>query len=139
MSPNIWHNNPRLLQLRVPTPNLQCLRCYGSLEPQTIASWLQKEVGLTSYDVESRFAPYCLRAFDTDALTNPRSSFTNRAPPERSPNPTNYSLPEFGDRLEWTSGHGPRGPPINARAPATASGSSILQGTADTADASMEG
>ena len=57
-SPNIWDTNPKVLHTWVPTPNLKCLQYDGILEPDPIALWLHKEVGLMPFDVQTRFAPF---------------------------------------------------------------------------------
>ena len=57
-SPNIWDTNPEVLHTWVLTPNLKRLRYDGILEPDPIALWLRKEVGLMPFDVWTRFAPF---------------------------------------------------------------------------------
>ena len=57
-SPNLWPTNPGVLRIWHLSPNLKRLRYEGILEPEPIALWLRKEVGLASYDIQARFAPF---------------------------------------------------------------------------------
>ena len=138
-SPNIWHTDSEVLQTWIPTPNLKRLRYDGILGPDPIALWLRKEVGLTPFDVRTRFAPFARRAFDTDATTSPRAYFTSCVMPEAYPSPTDDSLADFGDDLGWTPAHGPRGPPLKPKDSTTTGESSSSQGAADATDTPMGG
>jgi hypothetical protein len=95
-------------------------------------------VGLTAYDIVTRFAPFSLRAFDYDAKRSHRATYTTYIPPEAPPNPTDDSLPDFGDGLDWTPARGPRGPPIKAKNTTTPGTSSSSGGKADANDTPME-
>ena len=138
-SPNLWHTNPGVLRIWHLTPNLKRLRYEGILEPEPIALWLRKEVGLASYDIQARFAPFSRRAFDTDAQTNPRVHFTMYTLPKTYPTPIDDSLPEFGDDLEWTPAHGPQGPPLKPKSSAAPGEPSTSAGAADAHDTPMRG
>ena len=138
-SPNIWGTKPGVLQTWVPTPNLKRLRYDGILEPNPIALWLRKEVGLTSFDVQTRFAPFARRAFDTNASTNPRAYFTTFVSPEAYPSLADDSLLDFGDDLKWTPACRPRGSPLKPKASMSMGKSSSSKGVADTNDMRMEG
>jgi len=121
-SPNIWSPAALMQQGWVPSSNLKRLRYTGKLEPALVATWLHDEVGLTSHDVSSQFKPFSLRAFHTDAQSNPRKQYTDLVLPEIYPGSTNDSLPEFGVGLMWTPAHGPSGPLIWAQDTTTSVG-----------------
>jgi len=67
----------------VPSSNLKRLQYTGKLEPALIATWLPEEVGrMTSHNVSLQFKPSSLRAFHTDARSNPRKQYTDLVLPE---------------------------------------------------------
>ena len=136
-SPNIWQIAPEQLQPWLLTPNLRRLRYDGTLEPESIALWLRKEVGLTSCDVQTRFGPFSRRAFDTDAKTQPRAYFTEHVMPETYPSPSDDSLSDFGDDLGWTPAHGPSGPPLKPKSHTNTGEPGSSQGAADASDTPM--
>lgn len=68
----------------------------GDMTVNPIALWLRKEVGLTSYDVQTRFGPFARRALDTGPKTNPHAYFTKHTMPETYPSPTDDSLRTLG-------------------------------------------
>ena len=137
-TPNLWTTGAGTLQPWVPSANLRRLRYVGNLDTATIADWLRNEVGLTFNDVTSRFRPFALRAFEFDAVTNPRKAYTDLVSPEIHPGLTDDSLPEFGADLGWTPAHGPHGPPLKSREATEAGQPDASQGTADAIDTPME-
>ena len=137
-TPNLWTTGAGTLQPWIPSTNLRRLRYVGNLDTTTIANWLRNEVGLTFNDVTSRFRPFALRAFEFDAVTNPRRAYTDLVSPEIHPGLTDDSLPEFGADLGWTPAHGPHGPPLKSRETTEAGQPDASQGTADAIDTPME-
>ena len=111
-TPGLWTIDGDELQSWGVSSALKRIKYVGQLDPALIAAWLRSEVGLTTFDVVARFAPFAQRAFGAVALTNPRESHTSLFPAEEPPIDTDDTLPEFGSHLDWTPAHGPRGPPL---------------------------
>jgi len=137
-SPNFWASGVAVTQPWRPSTSLKRLRYIGKLEPAIIATWLREEVGLNAYEVASRFQPFSLRAFNTDAATNARKQYTEMVLPEIYPGLSDDSLPDFGADLEWTPAHGPCGPPLKSRDSTSLEQPSTSQGAADAIDTPME-
>lgn len=114
-SPNLWKIDRDELHAWTLSSLLRRIKYVGKLKPVLIPTWLCSEVGLTSYDVVACFAPFAYLAFESHALTNPRASHTSLVPPEAHSTSTGDSLSDFGDDLDWTSAHGPRGPPLKSK------------------------
>ena len=86
-TPGLWTLDNDELQSQTISSTLRRINYVIQLDLAIFAAWLCSEVGLTTFDVAVRFAPFAQRAFGASALTNPRDShpllFTTEESPDR--------------------------------------------------------